>query len=48
MAFGAVVLTPILLLVLVLCGYIVKLVLDSRNAGLSHVPGPWLAKYTHG
>lgn len=48
MALGALILTPLPLLVLACLAYVVKLVLDSRKAGLSHVPGPWLAKYTDG
>jgi hypothetical protein len=48
MAFGAFILAPLPLIVLCLFAYIIKLVLDSRKAGLSHVPGPWLAKYTDG
>jgi hypothetical protein len=48
MALSAFVLAPLPLLVLAFLGYVVKLVLDSRKAGLSHVPGPWLARYTDG
>ena len=35
-----------LLFLLGLCALILKLVFDSRRAGLSHIPGPFLARYT--
>ena len=35
-----------LLFLLSICALILKFVLDSRRAGLSHIPGPFLARYT--
>jgi hypothetical protein len=38
----------IFLFVLGSCALVLKFVLDSRRAGLSHIPGPFLARYTEG
>lgn len=35
----------IFLLTLGLCAIVLKFVLDSRRAGLAHIPGPFLARY---
>jgi hypothetical protein len=36
----------IFLFILGSCALALKLILDSRRAGLSHIPGPFLARYT--
>jgi hypothetical protein len=36
----------IFLFILGSCALVLKFVLDSRRAGLSHIPGPFLARYT--
>ena len=38
--------TLALLFAIGFCSLILKFVLDSRRAGLAHIPGPFLARYT--
>ncbi|KAI1338948.1 cytochrome P450 [Xylariaceae sp. FL0016] len=32
---------------LAIVGFVIYLVIDSKKAGLDHIPGPWLARYTN-